>query len=69
VPAKIIRYRNYTFHIYEPSRQGTRWYLVIWSPSNAPAITMPGRPTWEEVLKDAQAAVDRILDGGPPAKL
>ncbi len=60
---------SYTFNIYAPARQGDRWYLVIWSPSNVPPITMPGRATWEEAVQEAQAAVDHILDGRPPPKL
>jgi hypothetical protein len=69
VPTTTVRYRTYTFHVHPPARQGDRWHVIIWSPSNAPPITMPGRASEDEVIKDARAAVDHILDGGPPPKL
>jgi hypothetical protein len=69
VPTKVIRYRSYTFNIYAPARQGDRWYLVIWSPSNAPPVTMSGHVSWEEAVQEAQAAVDHILDGSALPKL
>jgi hypothetical protein len=34
-----------------------------------PPIAMPGRPTFEEAVKDAEAVVNHILDGGAPPKL
>jgi len=64
-----VRYRTYTFHIRPPASQGDPWHIVIWTPSNAPPITMPGRATLEEAVKDAEAVVNHILDGGAPPKL
>jgi hypothetical protein len=69
IQPKIVRYRTYTFEIHAPTRQGDRWHVIIWSPSNAPPITMPGRVTWEEAVKDAEAIVNHIRDGGPAPKL
>jgi len=69
IPAMLVKYRTYTFNIYAPARHGSRWHFVIWSPSNAPPIVMPGRPTWDQSIKDAQIAVDHILDGGSRPEL
>jgi hypothetical protein len=69
VPTKVVRYRHYIFDTYTPANGWDRWRVVIWPPNNSPPITMPGHASGEEATKEAQAAVDHILDGGPPPKL
>jgi hypothetical protein len=68
VPTKTVRYRGYAIDIYAPIRQGEPWRVIIWSPNNAVSIPMPNHPSEDEAVKEARAAIDHILDGGPPPK-
>jgi hypothetical protein len=69
VALKVVRYRHYIFDIYAPANRWERWRVLIWPPNNSPPITMPSHASEEEATKEAQAAVDHILDGSPPPKL
>jgi hypothetical protein len=38
-------------------------------PNNAVSIPMPNHPSEDEAVKEARAAIDHTLDGGPPPRL
>jgi cell division protein FtsN len=68
VPTKTVRYRGYGIDIYAPTRPGEPWRVIIWSPNNAVSIPMPNHPSEDAAVKEARAAIDHILDGGPAPK-
>jgi hypothetical protein len=68
VPTKTVRYRGYAIDIYAPTRPREPWRVIIWSPNNAVPIPMPNHASEDEAVKEARAAIDHILDGGPAPK-